>query len=98
MKYGEGEKEVIEDLKSARELLQGGKFEEARKILKNIRTKEAYYLMGESYYLQGDAKNALKYFEIAAGMGSLKALDMIKEVRRGEKVSSEQEKDKGNKK
>ncbi len=69
-------------------LLNNGKYEKAIEIFMDIKTKESYYFLGESYIALGKIKKGIKYLEIAAGMGSELALERLEEVKMSEKVPS----------
>ena len=69
-------------------LLNKGEYNKAIEIFREIKTKESYYFLGESYIALGKIKKGIKYLEIAAGMGLELALERLKEVKMSEKVSS----------
>ncbi len=79
-------------------LLDTEKYDKAIDIFKGIRSREAYYFMGEAYLALGKMREAKRCFEISAGMGSEMALERLEEVSTNEKVSSKKEEGKGNKK
>jgi|GEM_PF-4754349 len=74
-------------------LLEKEEYERAIDIFSHIKTKEAYYFLGEAYLSLGENKKGLKYLEISAGMGFDLAIEKLKEVKKLEEVPFKQEKD-----